>query len=57
VEEEAFARGLKDHLLQDIHNDVEKERREGITLPKPAAALNPSAGDSIEEDSCLARLV
>jgi hypothetical protein len=33
VQEKAVTGGLEDHLLQDIDDDIEQERGEGVTLP------------------------
>jgi hypothetical protein len=57
VQEKAIAGGLEDHLLQDINDDIEQERGEGVALPEATAALNPSAGDPVEQDRSLACLV
>jgi response regulator of citrate/malate metabolism len=43
VEEEPLPRGLQNHLLQDIHNNIEEERGEGVSLSEAAAALDPSS--------------
>jgi hypothetical protein len=57
VEEKAFPGGLEDHLLQDVNNDIEQEGGKRVTLPKPAAALDPSAGDTIKEDRSSTRVI
>jgi hypothetical protein len=57
VQEETFARGMEDHLLEDINNDVEKEGGERVTLPQTATALDPFPGYSVEENSGLTCLV
>jgi hypothetical protein len=57
VQEKAVAGGLEDHLLQDINDDIEQERGEGVALPEATAALNPSAGDPVEQDRSLTSAV
>jgi hypothetical protein len=57
VKEEAVSRGVEDHLLKNINNDIKQERGEWVALPKPTTALDPFARHSIEEHRRLTRLV
>jgi hypothetical protein len=54
VEKEADVGGLEEKLLEDISNDVEKERGERVPLLKAAPTLDPPSRNSIEENSRLA---
>jgi predicted house-cleaning noncanonical NTP pyrophosphatase (MazG superfamily) len=47
VGEEPIARGLKKKLLENINNNVEEKRGEGIALAKAAATSNPRSRDPI----------
>jgi hypothetical protein len=57
MEEQPLPRGLKEHLLENISNNVEEERGEGVTLSQPLAALDPSSRNAVEKHSGLAGFV
>jgi hypothetical protein len=59
VYKEALARGLKDHLLEDITSTIILKRKGGerITLLEAAPTLYPSPRNPIEEDCRLTGLV
>ena len=53
VKELPFPRGVEKELLEDIHNNVEKERRERISLSQPTATLNPTHRNAVKKNGSL----
>jgi hypothetical protein len=57
MKKQALTRGLKDHLLEHISNNVKEEGREGVSLAQPPAALNPASKNTIEKHGSLTGFV
>jgi hypothetical protein len=53
VQEKPSPRSMKKQLLEDISNDIEKERRKRITLPKAAPALDPTPQNTVKKHRSL----
>jgi hypothetical protein len=57
MEEQPLPRGLKEHLLENISNNVKEEGGEGVTLSQPPAALDPASRNAVEKHSGLAGFI
>jgi hypothetical protein len=53
MKEQAFPRGLEEHLLENIRDNVKEEGGEGVTLSQPPAALDPASRNAVEKHSGL----